>query len=582
MKKRSPAAKKKQTIEQTLESISNQKEPPIILFFIIVALYLITAHIIRKLATINGVIMIKGVAVPYISLTGVFSAVTNICIIISVVFYRKKGFFCSMFFLITQFPMVFIDIFKRHNYSSITGVFTNTFTITIVMLVYLNNVKIENYQDNLKEQAVTDRLTGLPNRYACSELISELINSGERFAVVSIDLNNFKSINDTMGHNTGNKLLIALAKRWKELAESDKTPTLDFITRQGGDEFTLIIRNCDSEKSLLYTINAYVSELERKLTIDDCDFFLSGCFGYVRYPDDADRLDTLFSYADAAMYEAKRCTDDVRIRRFTPDLMREVEHTLEIERKIRAALDNNTIYFALQPQFDINHNLRGFEALARMNDQDGNEVKPSEFIPVAEKVGLIDKVDLKVFRNSAMFFGELIRKTGTNATLSVNVSVMHMMKNNFLDEVRDIIKSSGVPANQIEIEITESIMIDSAEKALQCLDEIKNMGMKIAIDDFGTGYSSLSYLNKFPADLLKVDKSFIDKMNLNDSSRQYVAAIISIGHIMKFSVISEGVEESEQLETLKSIGCDYIQGFLWGHPLSPEDAEKLVCSYVNK
>ena len=152
------------------------------------------------------------------------------------------------------------------------------------------------------------------------------------------------------------------------------------------------------------------------------------------------------------------------------------------------------------------------------------------------------------------------------------------MKKDFLDEVREIVKESGIPTQNLEIEITESIMIDSVDEALSIINEIKAMGIQIAIDDFGTGYSSLSYLNKFPANLLKVDKSFIDKMNTSDSSRQYVAAIISIGHIMGFDVISEGVEEPDQLETLRTIGCDYIQGYIWGKPLSVEDAEKVAVS----
>jgi EAL domain-containing protein (putative c-di-GMP-specific phosphodiesterase class I) len=185
-------------------------------------------------------------------------------------------------------------------------------------------------------------------------------------------------------------------------------------------------------------------------------------------------------------------------------------------------------------------------------------------------------VDGSVFRNAARFFGNLIKKTGADITLSVNVSVRHLMKNDFIDEIKSIIDTCGVPADKLEIETTESIMIDSAEKALQCITELKRMGLKIAIDDFGTGYSSLSYLINFPADMLKVDKSFIDKMNSSDSSKQYVAAIISIGHIMNFDVISEGVEQPEQLETLRSIGCDFIQGFIWGRPLSPEAAEDLV------
>ena len=162
--------------------------------------------------------------------------------------------------------------------------------------------------------------------------------------------------------------------------------------------------------------------------------------------------------------------------------------------------------------------------------------------------------------------------------MSVNVSVRHLMKNNFIDEVRNLIASHNVSPERIEIEITESIMIDSAEKALQRINEIKAMGMKVAIDDFGTGYSSLSYLNNFPSDLLKIDKAFIDQMNMSESSKQYVAMIISIGHILHLKVISEGVESPDQVEVLKKIGCDYIQGFVWGKPMPPEEAGRLVSS----
>ena len=181
-----------------------------------------------------------------------------------------------------------------------------------------------------------------------------------------------------------------------------------------------------------------------------------------------------------------------------------------------------------------------------------------------------------------MFVGDLIRRTGADITLSVNVSVRHLMKNDFVEEILQTLVKSGLPAECLEIEITESIMIDSAEKALRCIDMLHEKGIKIAIDDFGTGYSSLSYLNNFPANLLKIDKSFIDKMNTSDSSKQYVAAIISIGHIMGFDVISEGVEEEEQLETLKEIGCDFIQGFIWGKPLSTDEAEKMLIDSMDQ
>ena len=185
-------------------------------------------------------------------------------------------------------------------------------------------------------------------------------------------------------------------------------------------------------------------------------------------------------------------------------------------------------------------------------------------------------IDMRVFELAVQFMGTLVTDPASDITMSVNVSVRHLMKNNFLDDIKRILNKYGVAPERIEIEITESIMIDSAEKALQRITELKKMGMKVAIDDFGTGYSSLSYLNSFPSDMLKIDKSFIDKMNQNEVSRQYVAMIISIGHTLDLKVISEGVESADQIDTLKAIGCDYVQGFVWGRPLPPEEAEKLV------
>ena len=565
-----------------IEQSVNKLEASIFLYFLLLVLFFVTTVLVGRIARSSGFFVFAGTRTPIASFAGVFSSLSNICVILLVVFFKKKGFITSLLLLVPQLPMLIYRIFIQHTYSSVSGLFTNVFTVIAVILLYANNVKVERYQVKLREQAVTDRLTGLPNRYATNELVTGLISRNEHFALVSVDLNNFKSINDTMGHNTGNLLLEMIAKRWEDAAESGLSGTNDIIARQGGDEFTLIVRNYGSDKELLNTVEFYANLSEKKLTVEGCDFFITASFGYAEFPKDADNIDTLFSHADVAMYDVKRKNSSNHIRRFTPDLMNNEEHTLETERKIRFALENNNIFFNLQPQYDINHKLRGFEALARMKDSAGNNISPGEFIPVAEKVGLIDKVDVSVFRNAANFFGELIKKTGTDITLSVNVSVRHMMKNDFIEELKDIIKSSGVPANQLEIEITESIMIDSAEKALQCINTIKSMGIKIAIDDFGTGYSSLSYLNKFPADLLKVDKSFIDKMNSSDSSKQYVAAIISIGHIMNFEVISEGVEEDAQLDTLKSIGCDFIQGYIWGKPLPPDIAEELVVSSMQK
>ena len=454
---------------------------------------------------------------------------------------------------------------------------------TLQLTTFFLSSHIARYKvmKRLERMSYIDTLTGLPNRFACTEYISDFIKQGEKFAAVSIDLNNFKSINDALGFDAGNRVLVEVTKRWKAISDDGSSDVGCYLTRIGGDEFFLVISGYRSEEQLEKVVHDYINALVDNLTVDGCDLYVSASFGYAEYPADADSTDALISHANAAMNEIQRVNSSEHVLRYTPDILRD-EHILEIENLIRSALDNETIYFNLQPQYDMHHKIRGFEALARMKDVDGNIISPAEFIPVAEKVGLIDKVDGMVFRKSSAFFGELIRKTGADLTLSINASVRHLMKSDFLEEIRTLLDTSGIPASRLEIEITESIMIDSFDKALICIDELKRLGIQIAIDDFGTGYSSLSYLHRFPANLLKIDKSFIDKMNTGDSSRKYVAAIISIGHVMGFDVISEGVEEPDQLETLKNIGCDYIQGFLWGRPLSAEDAEKLVLEEVAK
>ncbi len=429
--------------------------------------------------------------------------------------------------------------------------------------------------EHLKRLSYTDTLTNLPNRFASSDYVNDLIRRGKRFTVVSIDLNHFKSINDAFGFKAGNEVLKEVSRRWKAVVDSKASEASEYITRLNGDEFLLIIHGYSSEETVRSTVQRYADALTDSMVIDNCDLYMTASFGYAEYPTDASTADSILSHADLAMNEIKNARSSDQILRFTADILKN-ERTLEIENIIRKALKKETIYFNLQPQFDIEHKLRGFEALARMKDSEGNFISPGEFIPAAEKVGLIDKVDSMVFRKAAAFFSELLRKTGLGLTLSLNASARHIMKNGFISEIRDLLSSSGLAPEQIEIEITESILIDSADKALQCINDLRDMGVKLAIDDFGTGYSSLSYLNKIPANLLKIDKSFIDKITTSESSKQYVAAMISMGHIMGLDVLSEGVEEPEQLEALRSIGCDYIQGFIWGRPMSAEDAEKLA------
>ena len=564
-------------VDKTLRRLSLDRETPKSAFILLLLLYGIATFLTRSSSNTQAEITLFGETMRFSALTGVFSMLGSTCIIVLVMLFRKVGYFTAMFLLIVQLPGLIINIFVRHNVQSLPGLFTSFMIIIAITIIFLSNRKILAYQKSIRDQAVTDSLTGLPNRFACTELMQDLLRRNSDFVVVSADLNNFKSINDTMGHSAGDAVLIEVARRWRELANNTTTETTEFVARNSGDEFILIISDYDSLDAVEETIEAYKAELEKKMTIDDCDYYMTACYGYTVCPDDSTVIDNIFTFADAAMHEVKdkERGHGISILRYTSEILN-AEKTIAIERKIRNALEQDKIFYHLQPQYDIDHKLRGFEALARMRDDDGSYISPVDFIPVAEKTGLVDRIDMKVYEMAVDFIAKVIAETGRHITISVNVSVRHLMKNNFIEEIRRVLEERNVSADHIEIEITESIMIDSAEKALERIEQLKAMGMKVAIDDFGTGYSSLSYLNSFPSDLLKIDKSFIDKMNLSDSSRQYVAMIISIGHTLDLKVISEGVESADQVDVLKDIGCDYIQGFVWGKPMPPEEAGKLV------
>ncbi len=570
---------KKLVLERTLKRLSGNRLMPKSVLVIYIVFYILANILVSIIATSQKMIYIMGNPVPVSVFAGVFSSIANICVIFLSNFLGRLGYITSLVLLSLNFISHYQNLFIRHNFSSLPGVVGNILTIVAITIIYFYGVKLSDYQRKLYDQALIDLLTGLPNRFASTEYLSDVIRKKEKCATVLVNLDNFKEFNEAMGFDIGNKALKEIARRWDDIAEQGKSGTKDFVGRTSGDEFIIIIRNFKSENNIYDTIKRYSAALQEKMNIDGYDCFITASFGYTLFPEDTDDRDSMISYSEAALREIKQNPNESRILRFDVGMLKG-DRSLELENAIRSALSNNRIYYSLQPQFDFNHRLRGFEALARMRGEDGRPISPTEFIPVAEAAGLIDAIDLTVFKTAALFMGEQVQKGNRDVILCVNVSVRHLMKSNFLDEVKETLDLSKLPPQNLEIEITESIIIDSFENALLTLSELKEMGVKIAIDDFGTGYSSLSYLNNIPANLLKIDKSFIDRMNDTDRSKQYVEAIISMGHILGLEVISEGVEEKEQLDTLLEIGCDYVQGFLWGRPISPKDAEEIIRKYM--
>ena len=546
--------------EKIFDEFNAVKKAPIWGFFVLIAVYIVGIIFVNKTSASDGVFILSGQAISHRSITGAISSVCNLCLVMLVVLYKRPGFYVSILALLSAFPSLIIRII-HHNFTVLPGIFTNFLLLIVICVIFRYINKSDRFQQKMRDQALTDRLTGLPNRFAVSEMTEGLVQKKEPFAIAVMNLNYFKNINSAIGQQSGDEALIQVANRWQKLADEGATGTNDFLATLNGNEFSVIIRDYASEEQLRKSVESYADALKEKIVIDNCDFVLSVSIGYATFPEDS--------------IQAKKTDHSGCICRFDESMLDDT-HAMEVESKIRRALEEDRFFFNLQPQFDMNHKLRGFEALARMKDENGKIVSPGEFIPVAEKAGLVDQIDHKVLISATAFIGEMVQKHHTDAVLSVNASVRHLLQTGFVDEVREALHSSGLPAEQLEIEITESVMIDSVEKAIDCIHQLAELGVRIAIDDFGTGYSSLSYLTSFPVDVLKVDQSFILKMHSGEASKQYVAAIIAIGHVMNFRVVAEGVEETDQLDDLREIGCDYIQGFLWGKPMPPEDAAKLI------
>ncbi|MBP0963977.1 MAG: bifunctional diguanylate cyclase/phosphodiesterase [Oscillospiraceae bacterium] len=482
---------------------------------------------------------------------------------------NKKGFAAAVILNAVQLISVSRAVFIKGNMQSIAGIATMCGGLGLLYMQHRHLIKMEQDEERLRRLSVTDPLTGLNNRRSIMEHVNSRIADNVPFSVIFIDLDNFKYINDTMGHACGDIVLCEASRRWNELSGDDV-----YIGRMSGDEFAMIVTGRSDEEVIEFAKHI-LSVLSEKIYTGKCDYYATGSAGIAAYPRDGGDCESLFRFSDTAMYKAKSRGKN-QVCSFDSNMLSEIKNELSIENEIRGALKYNRFYLVFQPQFETeNKRLRGFETLLRLKDSEGQPIPPSVFIPIAEKSGLILDIDRWVLRHAMLSFSESIAD-GADFVLSVNVSARHVTEKGFADEVSQIMDETGFPPEMLEIEVTESCFISSVDDAVAALLEIKALGVKIALDDFGTGYASLSYLQRLPIDLLKVDKSFIDDMTDRDDGGNFVKAIISIGHMFNCKVISEGVELDSQLQILRELKCDYIQGYIWGKPQPQNDAARLI------
>lgn len=519
--------------------------PIIYLMLIVVQVYLD----ILRMNSFNGVVQAIGF---------------TLCLVLVMLDY-KKGRIIAYVLLMVSVANVLRAIIVSNNIAPVPGL--------VNLFISIATVGLLSYQfKNKQELIVTDMVTGLQNRRGLYQYLEGRTKSQQELDICVLYIDNFKLLNDNHGREYGDRLLSYVAN-----IVSDKLGDKGKVFRLGGPEFVMAI-DCTSETKQV--VEKIVELLGDKFYYEkegaSFSNYLSVYAGISRYPNDSMDIESMINYADMAMLHAAN-SHSKRVFYFDKSMEKQVQDDIDIEKLIEEGLQNDYFYMMYQPQFEIvDKKLRGFESLIRMKKPDGTMVSPGQFIPVAEKSDLIMKIDDYVLHRVLMEFKDEVIKANNSFTISVNISAKNIANIGYAEKVIEVIKSTGFPAECLEIEITEYCLAKSVDIAVENIEKLRSIGVQVALDDFGTGYTSLHYLAKLPINLLKIDKSMIDDIVSNKKSEEFVNAIISLGHMMNCEVISEGVEEESQIELLRKQNCDFVQGFIWSKPLSLEDAIKEI------
>lgn len=433
-----------------------------------------------------------------------------------------------------------------------------------------------NYEEKMRHQATHDSLTGLPNRYLLEDRLQQSINYAERYhtrlAVAFIDLDQFKHINDTLGHDAGDRLLLTVAERLSALVRESDT-----VVRLGGDEFVILLSSVHKTEDITHTLQRVLASIAQPVALNGLDFNISCSIGVSIYPEDGAQANILLKNADSAMYKAKQSGRN-NFQFFTRKLNAILQERMDIERRLRHAIKKEELLLHYQPKIDLaNNRINGAEALIRWQPKGGAMISPARFIPVAEETGLIGEIGDWVLTTACMQSRLFAEKFGRPILVSVNLSPRQFShKKGLAQHVADVIASTGADPASIELEITESTLAEDMASFIDTLHELKAVGVKLAIDDFGTGYSSMTYLKDFPIDRLKIDQGFVYNLEQTPANEAILNAIVTLGRNLGLKVIAEGVETQYQRDFLAKIGCDELQGYWFSKPLTIADFEKLL------
>ena len=419
----------------------------------------------------------------------------------------------------------------------------------------------EKRSKDLIFQATHDELTKLPNRSYLQQSIQKWIyDKAPPFSLYYLDMDHFKNINDSFGHQFGDILLVEFAKRISAMVRKESV-----VIRQGGDEFVILTYRTDEEDILTHS-QSILNEISKPYHIKQFSFVVGASIGIAKYPEHGTSLDMLLRAADIAMYEAKKYKNSVRL--FAPSMQSGYLNRVNVEQALHKALDKHEFYMVYQPQVDHEGTIYGVEALVRWNSAEMGLVPPDQFIPIAEAAGVMPRLGKFILSTTLKEMKSLQTELGLSLQTSINISIKQFMETHFLDYLIQKIEQENFNRISLCLEITESLFIEDIDYILPLLQKVHELGLHISMDDFGTGYSSLSILRKLPIDELKIDKSFVDAI-LNDvTAEKMIQNIIAIGKNLEMYILAEGVERKEQEDLLKEYGCDRFQGYLYSKPLS--------------
>ena len=437
----------------------------------------------------------------------------------------------------------------------------------------------KRYETQLTQQALRDNLTELPNRVLFLERLNRAMtrqhrNSEYRFAVLMIDLDSFKRVNDTLGHQAGDRLLQEVAKRLTGCLR-----TMDTVARMGGDEFAVLLEDFQSNQEAISITRRLLQAIRQPLTIQDHEIQVSASVGVVLQTGRYTSPNDLLRDADISMYRSKELGKN-QFKVFSKSMYDHVVRTVQLENDLRQALIEDEFELYFQPIFDMAENrLSGFEALLRWNHPVQGMLAPGAFIHVAEEAGLITDVGTWVLDRGCRTLADWHdRFPGSGVSISLNLSPRDLLQPSLIPMLTELLHETGLDARHVKLEITETAVMENPEMATARLERLQKMGFQVAMDDFGTGYSSLSYLQRLPIDILKIDRSFVQTMLENPNNLEIIKAIIGLGKILELRIVAEGVETPEQLAALRDLGCDLAQGYFLGRPMPRKLAEEMLSS----